>query len=87
MQPDLTHRLEDVAWMAATGESLTGAARRLGVTASGLEKWLDRRGRSDLTHALLAHEPRDHNAPANNHDGIYLQGPRGRYAARRKASA
>lgn len=50
-------RTEDVRWMITGGECLTGAARRLGISADGLEKWLtvhDLRAELD---ALRAHEP------------------------------
>jgi transposase-like protein len=50
-------RREDVAWMAATGESLSGAARRLGITASGLEKWCEKHGRVDDLNVLRSREP------------------------------
>jgi transposase-like protein len=33
-------RLEDCRWMAEGGETLTGAAKRLGLTRKGLEAWL-----------------------------------------------
>lgn len=32
-------RREDLAWMAATGETTEGAAARLGITADALERW------------------------------------------------
>ena len=35
-------RLEDVQWMAETGESLSGAARRLGLAPDVLDRWLYR---------------------------------------------
>lgn len=34
-------RLEDLEWMAATGETFEGAAKRLGITQPGLEKWIN----------------------------------------------
>lgn len=49
-------RLEDVAWMAATGECMTGAARRLGLTHSALDHWT-RRHAPELREVLLAREP------------------------------
>jgi len=54
--------LEDVEWMVATGECVTGASRRLGRTTNGLQKALGRLGRSDLYRALAAREG-DWNAP------------------------
>lgn len=53
-------RLEDVRWMAETGECLDGAARRLGMTRKALEKWLTRADREALR-VLVAHQPKDHN--------------------------
>lgn len=53
-------RREDVAWMAAGGEGLTGAARRLGITRTALEKWCALHA-PDLLAQLRAHEPTDHN--------------------------
>lgn len=38
-------RLEDVTWLAETGETPDGAAGRLGLTVNGLEKWCDRHAR------------------------------------------
>lgn len=35
----IRHRAEDVAFLAATGESAVGAAERLGITYMALEKW------------------------------------------------
>ena len=32
-------RLEDLAWMVETGETIEGAARRLGLSQNALEKW------------------------------------------------
>jgi hypothetical protein len=40
--PDPADRLEDCQWMAMHGETLTGAARRLGISRDGLEAWLRR---------------------------------------------
>ena len=44
----LADRLEDAAWMARGGETLTGAADRLGVTASALDALLRRHDRALL---------------------------------------
>lgn len=49
--------LEDVSWMAATGESLSGAARRLDTQPASLERRLTRSGAHDLAAALRANEP------------------------------
>lgn len=59
-QVDTGSRLEDLHWMAATGEHAIGAAHRLGMTYKALEKW----ARKHAPHAwavLLARNPRDHN--------------------------
>lgn len=37
---DPADRLEDCQWMATHGESLSGAARRMGLTREALEAWL-----------------------------------------------
>lgn len=50
-------RLEDVCWMTETGECLSGAARRLGMSEDALEKWLRDNGRRDLSATLRAREP------------------------------
>lgn len=54
--------LEDVEWMAETGECATGAARRLGMKREALEKRLKRADRSDLYRTLAAREG-DWNSP------------------------
>lgn len=54
-------RLEDLQWMASTGECATRAAARIGTTFKNLEKWC-RRNDLALWHRLLGNEPRDHNA-------------------------
>lgn len=48
--------IEDVEWMAETGECLTGAARRLGRNPEALATTLQRFGRIDLARALRARE-------------------------------
>jgi hypothetical protein len=55
-------RLEDLEHMAEVGVSSPEAARRLGLSDDGLEKWLANHGRSDLYTRM---SPRDHNAPTN----------------------
>lgn len=57
---ELAGRLEDVRWMAETGECLDGAARRLGLTRNTLEKWLARSD-ADALRLLVSRQPRDHN--------------------------
>lgn len=54
-------RREDLTWLADTGESLTGAAQRLGMRPGSLETWC-RRHAPDLLQRLLAREPIDPNA-------------------------
>ena len=44
--------LEDVAAMAASGETREGAARRLGIKPRSVEQALRRAGRTDLWEAL-----------------------------------
>ena len=46
--------IEDVTWMARTGETLQGAAARLGVHPASLARALARAGRADLTRALAS---------------------------------
>lgn len=60
MTPEGEARLEDVRWMAETGECLDGAARRLGLSRGTLERFLERNDRACLA-TLLARQPRDHN--------------------------
>lgn len=77
-------RLEDVRWMAETGECLDGAARRLGLSRNTLEKWLDRNA-PDLLPALIARQPRDHNRFVATEISIYeLTGRRGRLNRRER---
>lgn len=75
-------RLEDVRWMAATGECLDGAARRLGMTRNALEKWLGRRDPAALS-ALIARQPRDHNRLVGDISIYELTGLGPRVKARR----
>lgn len=49
--------LEDVAWMAQHGESLTMAAARLGVKPASLDRRLMRAGATSLVETLRANEP------------------------------
>ena len=46
------YHIEDIEWMAETGESLDGAAARLGVRPASLERRLERMGRHDLVQRL-----------------------------------
>lgn len=45
-------RIEDIEFMAATGESFMGAAKRLGIGRSTLGNFLTRYDRQDLTRRL-----------------------------------
>lgn len=56
---DHAARAEDVRWLAATGESLTGAAKRLGIGRDGLEKWCTLNGMRGELNKLRAREPAD----------------------------
>lgn len=49
---DRTARAEDLAWMAETGETIPGAAHRLGISTDALEKWCDHNGHRDLFRQL-----------------------------------
>lgn len=55
-------RIEDIEHMAEVGVSSPEAARRLGLSDEGLEKWLASHNRSDLYQRM---RPRDHNSPTN----------------------
>lgn len=50
---DRLDRIEDLEWMAAHGETLEGAAARLGMRAASLETWLLRSHRPALVRALV----------------------------------
>lgn len=52
-------RLEDLTFMADTGETPEGAARRLGVRADSLDKWCDRNAPA-LWDRLQANTRRQH---------------------------
>ena len=43
--------------MAATGESLTGAAKRLGMNRDALWQWLRRQGMRDVLAVLMSRDP------------------------------
>lgn len=79
-------RLEDVRWMAATGECLSGAAARLGIAVSALEVWGRRHDRESLA-LLIAAEPKDHNRYAFGVSIAELTGQTARRARRRKKVA
>jgi len=51
-------RAENIHWFAITGESATGAARRLDITRDALEKWSSRHAPEDWRR-LAAREPGD----------------------------
>lgn len=48
-------RHEDLQFMADTGEGLTGAAQRLGMTRTALEKWLSNNDKA-LLQRLREHD-------------------------------
>jgi hypothetical protein len=54
MQPRRRAFLEDVEWMAETGETMPGAAARLRIHPQTLRQNLDRAGRRDLWARLIA---------------------------------
>jgi hypothetical protein len=54
-------RAEDVRWFVETGECLTGAARRLGITPQGLDKWCRRMAMLPELDTLRCREPYDWN--------------------------
>ena len=45
MRDRIAARVEDIRWLADTGETLTGAAARLGISADAIEKFC---GKHDL---------------------------------------
>lgn len=53
---DHTARIEDVRWMAATGEGLTGAAKRVSISTAALEGWLRKHDPATLS-TLTAQDP------------------------------
>jgi hypothetical protein len=53
-------RLEDLQWMADTGECAEGAAERLGITRNALERWCERHAVEEW-HRLARRDPLDHN--------------------------
>lgn len=57
---DADARLEDLRWMAETGEGLTVASARVGEKVKTVEAFLRRYDRECLA-LLIAQEPRDHN--------------------------
>lgn len=57
MSVDHTARAEDLRWFAETGETLAGAAERLGLTTDGIEKWCGNHGARDVLERLRANEP------------------------------
>lgn len=79
-------RLEDLMWMLETGESLIGAAKRLGLSERGLELWLTRRGAQDLTAKLRSRNPRDPNASANK-EAVWVKPAKARHRARKRVVA
>lgn len=45
-------RAEDLAWMAAGGETLAGAAERLGISVDALTEWGRSNGQAELVERL-----------------------------------
>lgn len=82
---DKAARLEDLTWMAATGEGLHNAAHRLNISTSALEKWLYRHAPA-LLHRLQEQDYRDHNA-ATYRDGLGLHAGKHRRRAPRQEPA
>lgn len=67
-------RREDVTWMAESGETLEGAAKRLGLSRGGLAKWLDSVDLSHLKEQMAAREFHEANGnPAKHHNRIYAR--------------
>lgn len=62
---DSEGRMEDICWMAETGESLAGVAKRLGVTQRAVEMFLTRYDRPDVLATLTRRNPRDPNNRTN----------------------
>lgn len=78
-------RLEDLHFMAQTGESLNGAARRLGISERGLELWLTRHQAEALTAVLRSRNPRDPNASANA-PAVWVKPAKAKHRARVRAA-
>lgn len=53
----IADRIEDLEWMVATGENLTNAADRLGITRGGLEKWCKDNNAHQILDVLRARDP------------------------------
>lgn len=51
-------RLEDLTFMIDNGESLQGAARRLGIKPKSLERWCELRGLNAEAATLRARDPK-----------------------------
>lgn len=63
---EIAARAEDIAWMADTGESATGAARRLGISRGALEKFCRTHGLRTYYYRMADRDPRDHNTFKDN---------------------
>ena len=79
-------RLEDCHWMADTGEGLTNAAARLGLTKNALDRWLRDHDRDCLAR-LIRQEPKDHNRSPDAGITIYELTGLGDRRRKRKARA
>lgn len=63
MPRDMTkseQRLEDLLWMAETGEHAEGAAKRLGMEFKSLDRWAHKH-MPETWALMLKRRPRDHN--------------------------
>lgn len=66
-------RVEDLQWMAETGESLTGACTRLRLTREALEKWCRGNGCLEVYHRLAAREHVDIDRVRKHDNRIYTR--------------
>jgi hypothetical protein len=85
-QQATTARLEDLHFMAEHGESLIGAAHRLGISERALEMWLKRQGAEALTADLRSRNPRDPNALANR-TAVFVDPRQVRYLENKRKKA
>ena len=69
-------RREDLAWMADTGECLSGALRRLNITRAVLEKWCHLNDCFDLYRRLAAREHVDQKRIRMHDNRIYTHARR-----------
>lgn len=55
-------RREDIEWMAETGETFSGVAKRLGISIAALDRWLRHNDLLHIHRTLLARDPGATNA-------------------------